>query len=244
MEDYQATERVGRDIAAPTYDEWYRETKGWCFDAYERDLFRLRVRPGERVLDLGSGTGRISESVSTVADVVALDFSTTSLGVLAGKGMRSVAPVGGDCTRLPFAPASFDVVVSCQVLQHLRPAQLAEALRECWRVLAPGGRLVASLYNVECWRAHGVAESDTVGGLYMRRFARDEFEALGRQAGFENMELRYYKALPDGGRVPKALTKPFASADRACNAISGVGRRLALYQLVTIKAIGRGRRAA
>lgn len=105
-------------------------------DRYWRRATRsaLRVKPGQRVLDLAAGT-----AVSTVelaksgAWCVAADFS---VGMLAAGSARNVPKVAGDATRLPFADEVFDAVTISFGLRNV--VDFAAGLREMARVTRPG----------------------------------------------------------------------------------------------------------
>ena len=100
----------------------------------------LQLKAGERVLDLGAGTGVSTEELArSGAHVVGLDIS---LGMLAvGRRVRPQVPlVAGDALNLPFADATFDAVTTSFVIRNV--ANTPAALRELARVTKPGGRLV------------------------------------------------------------------------------------------------------
>ena len=111
----------------------------------EGELHRLlHGIPLGRVLDVGTGTGRMAELFEPAADaVVALDNSPEMLR-LARARLQHLAPgrvelVQGDFAALPFADAGFDTVLFHQVLHY---AQSPEAvLAEAARVTRPGGRV-------------------------------------------------------------------------------------------------------
>lgn len=89
-----------------------------------------RLRPGDRILDLGAGTGRFSRFFAEFARVVAFDASR---GMLARAGPKGgFARVLGDAHALPFRDGSFDAAVAVMVLHQLR--EYSAALREAARV--------------------------------------------------------------------------------------------------------------
>jgi demethylmenaquinone methyltransferase/2-methoxy-6-polyprenyl-1,4-benzoquinol methylase len=105
----------------------------------------LDVAPGERVLDLGAGTGTSSlPFVAAGATVVPCDFS---LGMLReGKKRHPELPLtAGDATRLPFADGVFDAVTISFALRNVHDVD--GALREMRRVVRPGGRLVVCEFS-------------------------------------------------------------------------------------------------
>jgi SAM-dependent methyltransferase len=106
-----------------------------------------RLAPGERALDLGSGAGTDSlvaaQMVGPQGSVTGIDMTPEMLdkarASAAKMGAENVTFVEGEVERLPFANASFDVVISNGVID-LVPDKDA-VFGELFRVLAPGGRL-------------------------------------------------------------------------------------------------------
>jgi SAM-dependent methyltransferase len=131
------------------YDRWARiyDREANPLVALEEPVVRAALGEvaGLRALDLGSGTGRHALWLAGAgATVTGVDFSEGMLEAARGKpGAEAVRFLAHDLHRpLPFPPASFDLVVSGLVLEHLR--SLDAFFAEARRVLRPGASAVLS----------------------------------------------------------------------------------------------------
>ena len=111
----------------------------------------LDLRPGERVLDVGCGTGvflpAVAAKVGRDGGVVGLDHSEAFLrearARIAEAGLADVVSlVSGDAQQLPFEADAFDAAHTERVLMHLDDPDAA--IREMRRVVRPGGRVVCA----------------------------------------------------------------------------------------------------
>jgi len=108
----------------------------------------LRPEPGERLLEIGPGTGyytlEMAGWVAPEGRVEIFDLQQEFLDHTsrraAAKGLDNVVPTRGDATALPYEDGSIDAVVLTAVLGEI--PDTAKALSEIGRVLKPGGRLV------------------------------------------------------------------------------------------------------
>ena len=105
----------------------------------------LALRPGERVLDVGAGTGVSTEELArSGAYAVGADLS---IGMLqAGRRARPAVPLlAGDALKLPFPDGAFDAVTISFALRNV--TDVDGALGELARVTRPGGRLVVCEFS-------------------------------------------------------------------------------------------------
>ena len=135
-----------------------------------------------RLLDIGTGTGRMAELLAERADhIVALDKSLAMLRVARAKlqhiSADRVEVVQGDFTSLPFAPESFDTVLFHQVLHFANSP--AAALDEAARVTAAGGRI--AIVDFDAHQHEELREKHAHARL---GFAEDQMLDLLDHAGF------------------------------------------------------------
>jgi ubiquinone/menaquinone biosynthesis C-methylase UbiE len=134
-------------------EEYFEEVSGsWdslrktFYDDEVRDavLSAARLLPESTVLDVGAGTGFLTEGAAKIArKVIALDFSEAMMGEARAKlGLSNVEFKVGNVEQIPLPDASVDAVIGNMVLHHCPSPEAA--LLEIARVLVPGGRLVLS----------------------------------------------------------------------------------------------------
>ncbi len=181
----------------PDYDSWYETPLGRVSDAIERKhIFSFAcVKPGERALDAGCGTGIYAiELARRGAYVAGFDGSLDMLRLAkdkAGKEGLAINFIAADALSIPFKDGVFDIVLSVNMLCFI--ADIDDALLEMKRVLRPGGRLVVGVLN----RWSPWALFRRIKGIFKETvYSRANFvsppqlkRAL-RTAGFEAIELK------------------------------------------------------
>jgi ubiquinone/menaquinone biosynthesis C-methylase UbiE len=110
----------------------------------------LAVGPGERVLEIGPGTGHglaaLAGAAGPSGKVAGIDLSARMLGRARRRVTRAgdtaeVIFIQGDAHRLPVAAGAFDAVFMSFVLELIGTQRIPQVLGECRRALRPGGRL-------------------------------------------------------------------------------------------------------
>ncbi len=113
--------------------------------AKRQALALLDLSPGQRVLNVGVGTGQaqkhIEAAIAPDGLAFGLDLSPVMLNVTRRRTDNTLL-YEGDACHLPCAPASFDGLFSSYVLDLLPVYHLPHLLTEFQRVLKPGGRMV------------------------------------------------------------------------------------------------------
>lgn len=158
-----------------------------------------RVRPGQRVLDVACGTGVLACAAAELAapggSVVGIDANPQMLEV-ARRKRAAVEWREARAESLPFPDASFDAVVSQFGMMFFDDP--AAGLREMWRVLTPGGRLVVAVCD-SVDRSPGYA---ALAELLQRLFG--EAVANAFRAPFGLGDIRRLEALCERAGIPGA----------------------------------------
>ena len=173
-------------MEAAEYDELYEVELGhWRFRAIRRLLIAFLRRERERrggaalrILDAGCGCGGTTLALAELGSAVGVDFHPRALALARRRGPLRLARAS--VAALPFADASFDAVVSVDVLYHRAVADDAAALGELARVCRPGGVLLLWLPCHEWLRSSHDTAVHTA-----RRYALRRVRELALGAGLE-----------------------------------------------------------
>jgi SAM-dependent methyltransferase len=162
-----------------------------------------RLRPGSRVLDVGSGTGRPTASTLAAAghDVLGVDVSPVMVE-LAARQVPEAAFRCADIREVPLEEASFDAVcVYFSLLQLSREEQSALVARLAWTV-RPGGGLVLATVPVDVEGVDAVFMGQPVR---VTSYSAADFTAMVKGAGLEVLaeeSAMFTPAHPDAAPEP------------------------------------------
>lgn len=137
--------------ACEGHEEW-RDSEGRQLSRRLSEAFEIAsVGPGMRVLDVGCGRGEIIRHCARLgADAYGIDYAQVAVRMTRDLIAAEAAdpPPGkmgvarSDAKKLPYPTGAFDRVLMFDIVEHLYPWELHEALLEVRRVLKPDGRLI------------------------------------------------------------------------------------------------------
>ncbi|MEU8246304.1 methyltransferase domain-containing protein [Nonomuraea sp. NPDC048916] len=146
------------------------------------------IRPGEKILDVGCGTGYLTHLLAPVTgpagQVTGVDPSASMVGHAGRHAPRNCSYQVGEGQDLPFPDASFDVLVSTLAVHHMPSSARALAVQEMFRVLRPGGRLLIAEFHPPANRLAAHLMSVLVGPA-MRPSMPELLAELVPAAGFQ-----------------------------------------------------------
>jgi SAM-dependent methyltransferase len=182
--------RLVRDYYEELWERLPAERRPPDFER-RRGFLLAEVRPGDRVLDLGSGSGVFSASLASAgASVVGIEVAEAAVRRSRAQHPEldfRLAPLDGP---LPLQDASFDLTWASEVIEHV--ADTARWLSEVRRVLAPGGRLLLTTPN------HGRVALAAVGveryseplGDHLHLYTRRSLAGVLAEFDFSAIEVR------------------------------------------------------
>jgi ubiquinone/menaquinone biosynthesis C-methylase UbiE len=147
-----------------------------------RDL--LALRDGQRLLDLGGGTGQAAAMLAHKGEVVVVepDARKVAHGRAARPGLRFKE---ASAEQLPYPEFHFDAAMALMTVHHW--SDPTAGLREVWRVLQPGGRLV--VYELPPSRARWLSRIERRLGHPAHFLEPEALAGLLHDAGFPKVEL-------------------------------------------------------
>jgi ubiquinone/menaquinone biosynthesis C-methylase UbiE len=181
-------------------------------DITEQTLALMQIQPGDRILDLGCGTGWASRRMARAAvagEVVGLDVADEMLrrAEQASTAFKNIRYVWGSAEKIPAADSSFSKVLSVESFYYY--ADQGRALDELRRVMAPGARLfiLINLYKDNLYSLRWVAELK----VPVQALSETEYIALLQQHGFGDVQAR---RVPDHSPTPETYSgKWFKNAE-------------------------------
>lgn len=169
--------------------------------AQEVESLRLKLLEryclGERVIDLGCGTGSYLIPLAKITkEIVGVDFSQKSLGILRTKLNNQVRSniqlCQGDIKDMPFEAKSFDVAYSMSTLYYV--SEVERAILEIGRILKSGGVAIFELGNL--WSLNTIAVRNYPTGVKSFHITPSRMKQIIRQAKFRVLEHKCFQLLP------------------------------------------------
>ena len=236
----------GSDVSDDTRDALASRLEEQAADPFlqqiaARALALLDLAPGERVLELGCGTGvflpALAAAVGPNGEVVGLDHNPGFLQEarhrveIAGVSAR-VTLEEADAMRLPFPAASFDAVHVERVLMHLEDPDAA--LRDVCRVLKPGGRFVAAEPDSAGVRTDHPDDPEVMAMINAQDMVQVRQPAIG---------LELNRRMARAGFVERQV-EVFTQFDPDYHPVAAAGDRQAAEELVAAGKLDRARAEA
>ena len=175
----RAAKKIGLEAGDPggvdKFDTWFFNFYPYLLGDQFIPWSSLR---DNKVIEIGLGYGSVSRRLSTTnGQVVSVDVAPGAVN-FARDTAKNCSPVRASALELPFPTDTFDLLVSLGCLHHT--GNLANSLRECLRVVKPGGSLIVMVYNKFSYKRWIVSPLDTLKALLTER--RGTFNNSGKSA--------------------------------------------------------------
>jgi SAM-dependent methyltransferase len=237
LHEQSARVRAWYNLVADAFARRYDDRSGWYFERFEEDvLYRAVTFRDRRVLDLGTGAGRLLPRLArTARSIAAVDISESLLRRSPRIPKASLAQM--NALDLGFQSASFDVVVSLGLFEYV--TELDPFLDEIGRVLRPGGVIAFTYHQIAPYRRIEPEAPDT---KYFGRTVAERSDywskARHRRAGVGAALARHGFVLPRSRRVFFRVPQRFYAWSCELAAGSFGERLLRQAAIVSDRAIG------
>lgn len=138
-------------------------------------LEHLALTPNALVLDAGGGTGRIAQTLVPHARAVIIADPSHQM-LMQAKGKAGIQCMQAESETLPHPDSSFDTVIMVDALHHV--VDQAQTLRELFRVLKPGGRLVVEEPDIDTFPVKLIAVGEKLLGMRSRFLSGGQITAI------------------------------------------------------------------
>ncbi|MBP1627411.1 MAG: polysaccharide deacetylase [Holophagaceae bacterium] len=203
-----AAEAFYDDLAA-TYDHEQFETGVSLARRTEQALFEARLpallRGGERVLEIGAGTGIFTLPIAAKAgEVLAVDISRNMLNLLEAKaraaGVLNIRTLAANVEESPLE-GPFDLVCAFSALEYMK--DLSSLIQRLGPQMAPGGRIYLLTARRSLFRFFTQMGNAMRQGLWLRARSRREMTRMLEAAGFEVVSIKGHllRCLISGGML-------------------------------------------
>jgi ubiquinone/menaquinone biosynthesis C-methylase UbiE len=176
---------------------------------YKNALKAINPKMDDKYLEIGFGSGIfINRYMSHVSKIAGIDYSEDMVK-LASNINRMLVESGkaefkhGSASSLPWGENEFTVVALIEVFFFLNETD--KTLKEIFRVLKPGGRLIIEMaYNKD----DGADHKKHIKKFNLKLYSGEEMKKLLKKAGFNDIVIEYYKAfMAPKGMIVKGIKK-------------------------------------
>ena len=189
-----------------TKRNWWNAQHRTRLEATFGEMKRLLKRAdGKSVLDIGFGDGYLLKRLSGFGlRCFGMDISEENVRLTKAEFVRdgiNASFATATCLSLPFSEGSFDVIVACEVLEHLTDAESKLLLEEARRCLKVHGYIIITtpynenleISNIVCPKC---LSAINISG-HMQSFCEDKISALLSNSGFQVLESKHFSIPPE-----------------------------------------------